>query len=386
MRASSVSIGISLLLGLFSCIDPYEPDIGEMQDLMVVNGYITDVPGEHRVEVSRTSPYNYPAYIPVEECVVRVEDNYGEGVTYEERSPGVYAADLDEPFLGVGKAYKLYVFTMDGKEYQSDYDSMLPCPKLENLVYKVEKRETENPLITHYGIQFYVDVKGGGNDSRNFLWKMEETFEYHSTYLIQYIWNDGDMIQFIPPTDSLYICYRTQSVKEVYTASTRYLAANELHGYPLNFVSNQTNKLLIKYSLLVRQYSLSEDAFLYWDRITRMLNESGGLYETQPSVTYGNTYNANDAEEKVLGYFYASQVKEKRLTTKERFDFPIPRPTCDLDTISSFSELQGGLYYLISLNEFLGVGPPYGTAHPACFNCRLRGGTTEPPEWWYDEK
>lgn len=373
------------LLNAFSCVDPYQPEIGEVQDLLVVNGNITDEPGEHIVEVSLSSPYNSPENIPVPGCVVHVEDNFGEGKTYLETSPGIYSANLDKPFLAVGKAYKLFVFTPDGGEYQSDYDSILPCPDFTSLEYRVEVSETEDPEKDYYGIQFYADSKGDGGDSRNFLWKLVEAFEYHSPYWIQYIWDYGDFIRFVPATDSLLRCYTTQQVKEVYTASTTYLLENELGDYPLSYVSNRTNKLRYKYSLLATMHSLSEDAFVYWDRITASQREGGSLYETQPSGLTGNIYNVIDPEEKVLGYFYASQPKSRRLTTKERFEFPIPTLTCSLDTVWDLNELSPDhFHYMISLSEMLS-GPPYGTGDRSCFNCLEHGGVLEAPEYWFDD-
>ena len=116
------------MLCTVSCIEPFQPEIKESQDMLVINGSISDKPGWHFVEISRSSAYNDPGFIPVKGCVVRVEDQNGRGVTYSEYQPGIYRADLDESFLGVNNAYKLYVYTQDGEEYQSDYDSLLACP------------------------------------------------------------------------------------------------------------------------------------------------------------------------------------------------------------------------------------------------------------------
>ncbi len=384
MQASKYLV-IGSLLCIVACIEPFQPEIRENQDLMVVNGVITDSPGMHYVEVSRASPYNQPAFIPVQGCVVQVEDDEGSGETYTEYGPGKYGALLDRPFLGPGKSYRVRVFTPDGKEYQSDFDPLLPSPRLDRLYFGIESQETEDPEKTYYGLQFYIDVKPEVGATRNVLWKLEETYEYTSSHLIQSIWDGRTLFEFIPATDSLYTCYKTQPVKELFTASTRNLVNNELTHYPLNYVSNQTTKLRIKYSLLVSQYSLSDEAFLYWDKIKSQMKETGGMYETQPSVSGSNIHNVNDPAEQVLGYFYASQVTEQRIIVKNTFNFNVPRLICPLDTVYSISELESRLYYLISFNPY-GGGPPYGTASPACFNCTMLGGTTEPPEYWNQDE
>ena len=373
-----------LLFFTVSCIEPFQPEIREMQELLVINGKITDQPGEHFVEVSRSSSYNEPGFIPVEGCVVRVEDNEGKGFTYSEYKQGGYRVDLDERFLGINKAYKLYVYTPDGEEYQSDYDSLLPCPAIDSLYFEVERQETNNPELTYHGLQFYLNVEGDKDDSRNFLWKLEESFKYVSPYYLQYFW-DGLVLHEFDPFVYKNICYKTLTIKELYTTSTIDLSANELSKYPLSYVSNKLPKLKWIYCLMVYQHSLSNDAFLYWEKMKNQSTGTGGLYERQPSSSDGNIFNANDEDEQVLGYFYASQIREKRILVENTFDFAIPNYDCSLDTIHDLAEFNSYPSYLIGLKEVPGgkrVGPPFGYAYQACFDCELSGGTTEPPDYW----
>jgi len=372
-----------ILLCTVSCIEPFHPEIKETQDMLVINGRLTDQPGMQFVDVSRASPFNEPAFIPVEGCIVRVEDKNGQGVYYHESLPGVYRADLDVPFLGVNKAYKLFVRTPNGQEYQSEYDSMFACPPIDSLYYQIETRETENPDVTYQGLQFYLDVKGKEGDTRNFLWRLEETFEYRTRYPIQYFWDGRRVQEYNLPPYSLSRCYMTNSIAKIYTASSRYLTTNELNGYPLNFVSEGTPKLLRKYSLMVIQYSLSDDAFLYWEKFKTLTSETGGLYEKQPASLGGNIYNVNDPEEQIHGFFYTSQEHERWIILKNTFGFYTRDYYCPIDTVDDvdFLHMEVGTY-MISLEPEEGVGPPYGSADQACFDCRLRGGSLEPPDYW----
>lgn len=373
-----------LLLCMYSCIEPFHPEIKESQDMLVINGSISDKPGWHFVEVSRSSPYNEPGFIPEKGCVVRVEDENGRGVTYSEYQPGIYRADLDESFLGVNNAYRLNVYTQDGMEYQSDYDSLLACPPIDSLYYEIELPVSDDPNITYLGgVQFYVDVKGERGDSRNFLWKLEETYEYHSYYLIQYLWENDSVYEFDPATDSLARCYTGGSILEIYTASSRYLVANELNKYPLNFVSAKFPQLRFEYGLLVTQYSLSDEAFLYWEKIRTLTDEEGSLYEKQPANADGNIHNVNDPEEQILGFFYASQEREKWIQLKRPFLMYILDAPCWLE-LANLDELESGSY-MVSVDED-GMGPPYGTGDKNCFDCRLLGGILEPPAYWQTDE
>lgn len=376
-------LSVLLMLTAWSCIDPFQPQIDESQDLVVINGRITDKPGGYTAEISRTAPYNDPGFKPIEDCTVRVEDDAGARVQYDNYGQGRYGAMLDKPFLAVNKAYRMVVTLQDGTEYRSAFDSLLPCAQIDSLYYRLETVGTEDPERNLYGIRFYIDVDGNEAASGNYLWQLAETYEYHATYLVQYIVEDDQVYDFTPYTDSLYVCYKSGNIREIFTTSTRDLTTNRLTAYPLNFVSNESVRLRHAYSLLVSQFSLSSQAYTYWDKIRNQQTGTGSLYDKQPSGSGGNFSNAADPEETVLGYFYASQVTQKRIMVREQFDFPIYHYNCRLDSVYYLEGLGPGAHYLESIS-MSGVGPPYGTSDPPCFNCLLRGGTTEKPDYWDD--
>ncbi|KPK87802.1 MAG: hypothetical protein AMS27_01350 [Bacteroides sp. SM23_62_1] len=359
-----------------SCIEPFEPAIEESQEVMVINGMITDQPGIHYVEISRATPYNEPFYHPVRGCLVIVIDETGDMIRYYEAESGKYYAYIPGYFLATGKSYSLQVYTSDQKEYRSDFDTLLPCPPIDSIYYEIEFRETSNPELPLAGIQFYMDMSGSSSDSRNFMWQLEETWEYWAAYFAHEIWWGGAFEKF--DTYDIFKCWEIHPIRKIYTATTRPLSVNAFKKYAFNFVSNRTDRLSVMYSLLVKQQSLTRSAYEYWEKMRVQSVETGGLYETQPSSTIGNIYNTNDPAEIVLGMFYATQQRTKRIMVKNEFDFQIPHITCELEPF------QGGFdfpYYLISISP-MGKGPPYLTADRICFDCRIKGGTNVKPDYW----
>jgi hypothetical protein len=377
---------LSILLGIFcsGCIEPFEPEVDEEREVLVIDGRITDLAGPQVITVSRSSPYNNPQFWPVTGCVVRVEDDSGEGITYSENGTGKYEAIPGQGFAAVGRSYKLIVSTPDGNVYESGYDSLLACAPIDSLSYKVEKQATSNPAVNYYGVRFYVDVKSSPGESRNYMWTYEETWEYLAYYPIQYVWDGVDFIEYTPYLQGYDICYMSHRIPEFQVGSSNLLQTSEIRQQPLYFVSNQTPRLEVKYSLNVLQYSLSYDAFLYLDRIKSQSSGDWGLYESQPSSPGGNICNVNDPEEKVLGYFFASQVKEKRIMVSENFDFRIARFDCPLDTAYLLGDFGDFYPYFMFSISFLGSGPPYAYSYKQCHDCTYRGGVTTKPEYWDD--
>ena len=168
-----------------------------------------------------------------------------------------------------------------------------------------------------------------------------------------------------------------------------------LHRYPrqskyvigfINYISERLPYLKYKYSLLVRQHSLSKEAFRYWESLRDQQEEDGGLYETQPIASGGNMYNVDDDTEQVLGYFFASQVHEKLIFVKHPSfftDYFCPMATIEREGLAeSYFDVW---MFLASLTR---ERPEYewGIADRECFDCRRRGGSTQPPAYWNNEE
>jgi hypothetical protein len=382
MPVNKWAILIVLMVLGTGCIEPFEPVIEESNEVLVIDGRITDQQGMQTISVSRSSPYNNPSFQPVSGCVVRVEDDLGHGITFLENAEGIYQSALEPDFLAVGKAYKLQVITPDDMVYESEYDSLLACAPIDHLSYKLEVQGTSDPDINYYGIRFYVDVIGSEEDSRNYLWTFEETWEYLAYHRIQYIWDGSELQDYTPQLHGYKICYLTDQLENYEVGSSSMMGSNEIHQQPLHFVSNTTPRLQEQYSLLLAQHSLSYGAFLYWDKMRSQSVDAGGLFETQPSRTTGNISNINDPEEKVLGYFFVSQVQEKRITVSEDFEFPIVGFDCPLDTANSLDDFGMNYPYIMYSLSVMGRGPPYAYSYKECHDCTYRGGVITKPDYW----
>lgn len=76
-----------------------------------------------------------------------------------------------------------------------------------------------------------------------------------------------------------------------------------------------------RYYLRIGQQSLSEGAYQYWQTVRTLTNNVGGVFDATPATLTGNLRNTNATGPLILGYFQASARRE-RLMYVNRFAPP----------------------------------------------------------------
>ncbi|MBN1199288.1 MAG: DUF4249 domain-containing protein [Bacteroidales bacterium] len=380
------SLNILVILGmplLFACIKPYNPVIdSNAASKYVVSGRVTNTEGWQEVQVSLSSPIESPEYIPVGSCWVTIFDDKGNLFAMEEYAPGLYRVWMDQQDLVPGTSYKVKVTTPDGEELESGFDRMPTGPPIDSVYYHIEDIPTTNPDISLTVMQFYVDLNAVGDYSQYYQWEIVETWEYEVAHPVEYYY-DGAFHEVKPPDYTNKVCWITQSVKNVFTVSTKNLSQNIYNQYPLQTVDGtSSSRLGIMYSTLIRQFALSERAYNYWDELRINSNEQGGLYEKQPFAIKGNLVNVSNPEKEVLGYFYAASE-----TTRRYFYHDVEGIVLDFHDQCYEEELFPYFWQSVNPREY----PVYyyynetgrlKILNRSCVDCRLQGGTTVKPDFW----
>lgn len=370
------------LLILAGCIKPYEPELkDDSVQKYVVQGMVSSVEGFQEVNVSITSPVDQPKYIGVSGCQVQIIDDLNQVFTLQDYSDGKYKVWMDQDVLIPGKSYKVIVHTPDGETIESSYDLMTSGPEVSDIYYEIKEIPTNDPGIVELGIQIYIDLNAQDDDSRFYNWKLNETWEYHSTYPLEFYY-DGEVQHVSPPDYSQMYCWTITDVDEIYTLSTQNLSDNSFVRFPLNFVENNTTRLGVLYSLLVYQTSLTQNAFTYWDQLRQNSEQDGGLYSSQPLAIKGNLRNITYPEKDVLGYFQASTLETKRIFVYPVEDLPLTfSNSCNPVLLrKGLVEIHPRDYpaYLMTIN---GNWSPI-LLNDECVDCEVRGGTTTKPNYW----
>jgi hypothetical protein len=364
------------LLFLVGCIEPFAPpEVANAPSYLVIDGFLNAGTGPSRIQLSRTqrvSDNNLPQ--PELFAQVSVEGDLGSNFAFTDTGNGIYY--LDAQILNPSEQFRLRITTAGGNEYLSEYTQIKVTPKIDSLVWRADPSQN--------GVQISLNTQDPSNQTRFYRWKYEETWEYRSTYqsLLEVI--DG---RIQTRKQDIYTCWKTERASNILLNSTIKQSQDILREHPLVFVKGNGQKLLVKYSILVKQYALTQDAFAYWTNLAKTTENTGGLFDPQPSQITGNVRCVNDPEELAFGYFSVTSLEEKRMFISFRdFDFthwfPNGRtPACDPpDTVSYGDAINTSKAILYQLppptSDFL-------VAPPSCTDCRLQGGgVLERPSFW----
>lgn len=379
-------LGIAFCL-LHSCEEPYTPDIkSNDENLLVVEGMITNLQGPYTVLLSKSSSPSKPFYSPATGYSVSIQDDAGYLEILSETNPGTYLTSV-EGIQGIaGRQYRILITTPDGKTYQSDFEVLNDPVNIDSVYAEIEYSPIEESPFQLPGFRFFVDARGAQKDSTCFMWKLEETYQYESDFKIYFSYYDR-ILHPVINKDTLKRCWRTEKITGFYLTNTFSLSSPKVERYPFHLVITDNRKLSIRYSLLTWQYIISNHAYAYLHQLREQNTESDELFTKQPYQLRGNIYNPIDNKETVLGYFLTAAATNKRIFIN-RPGYPIEMyyPKCELN-INDY-ENYGWM--------FLGPAPPASNplfvtedasgsralTNQACVNCLIKGGTTEKPEFW----
>ena len=404
---SAITLLAALLL--CTCIDPYNPKLTGYASVLVVDGLITDANTSYTVKLSRAFQDQNSTPSGVTDAMVSISDDTGNRIFLINKGSGVYKTD-SLAFKGTsGRTYILHVNTKEGEEYESDPCVMQPVPEIDRIYFSPDQQIINNGTVSLDGISIYLDSKAGDNN-QYYRWAFEETWKFKVPSPKKYDYNMADS-SFTAVAEIKEYCWKDKKSDDILISSNLSGQTGPMKKVPVYFIgSDQSDRLLIQYSILVNQYSISKKEYDFWNNL-KQINESGGdIFAKQPFTVISNIKNINNPAERVLGYFQVSAVSQKRIyisygeiaglnlplyqypcveLIKEPNDYPnsfmAPPPTWN-DLYSMFCVTSD--YYFVEPIFSSAAGGKTNIskmvfARPECANCELNG-TLKRPDFWVD--
>ncbi len=384
-------IYLTILLTAFGCKEKYvSPVVSPTTGYLVVEGMINAGGGQTQIILTRTSTLDNPVVIYEKGAKISVLGDDNSTVSLNESSAGIY---LSAPTVVLNNKvkYKIAIQTADGKTYQSDFSTVQATPTIDSVYWKRENN----------GVQFYVNTHDLANATQYYEWDFTETWEYHSP-LMQYFqyYQSGTrypnipyyQLKYIDPVFltfnmALYKCYTTQESSTIILSSTTNLTQNKIN-HPLNYIPAGSVKIGEVYSVLTRQYGISENKYRYLEKMKKNTEATGSIFDAQPSELVGNVHSTSNPSEIVIGFVDASMVQSKRSFIKntELKDWNYASP-CVISEIKnsedSITKVHNSLLpgTAAKYSPFGGI-LSYYFATPECVDCRILHGTNVKPSYW----
>jgi len=359
---------------IFGCITKFIPETNEEQNLLVIEGLITDQPEPYTIKLSWSIPVGINSGIrPLKGCKVTVQDDLGNNYLFSESAAaGLYISDK-ETFRGIiGRKYTMHINTNNATETHYSYESkqveMKNVPPIDSLFYEKITINEKTPYSgPEEGCQVYLNAFDPLGKCRYYRWDFLETWEFHLPYMV-----------------TNQICWISNTSTDINIKNTSVLAEDRITRLPVKYISNETDRLSVRYRIQVNQYSMNEDEYTYWEKMRDISQDVGSLYDITPSSVQGNIFCVEDPGEQVLGFFSVSAKTSERIYIDETFRGQVQLYNkCAADTVFNGEPIPG-------LNSFVWVivdnpmpPPPFKviTYDKGCADCTVRGTTTKPIFW-----
>jgi hypothetical protein len=306
MKKEWINIIYLLFSGWFlfaGCKERFEPDLPVMATgYLVVEGVINTGPGETKIKLSRSLQLGAEkgAAAPELKAQLQVEGSDETMYPLTEKGEGVYVTGGLN--LAAAVQYRLRITTAAGKDYLSDFTAVKKTPPIDSINWRREAN----------GLQLYVNAHDPQNNTRYYQWDYEETWEYLSAADAGYKWENGMVVERAPD-EHTYRCWGQAGATSLLLGSSAKLSQDIIYLSPLVFIPPASIKLSHRYSILVRQYALSRQAYEFLQMMKKNTETTGSFFDPQPSALKGNIRCLSNPDEPVIGYISACDVIEKRI-------------------------------------------------------------------------
>lgn len=395
----TVFIYLFILFAVIACKEIYESPVkATATGYLVVEGVINSGPGVTTITLSRTTSLDNRTIQYETGAAVSIEGEDNTTRVLSSRSDGHYdGVDLN---LNNATKYRLKIRTSDAKEFVSDFTAVRNNPPIDSISWK-----RESSGLQENGVQFYVNTHDPQNNTRYYQWEYVETWEYHAVYQSRVKYQIGNLpsgekrykaVYYSTRQNeydsSLYYCWQNFASTNLNIGSSAKLSNDQI-TQQLVFVPKASEKISVLYSVNVRQYSWSKEGYEFLERMKKNTEQTGSVFDAQPSAINGNIHCTTDPTEPVIGFVTICPIQEKRVFLENRALLPgwgYQPLACTQDTIKNISDtiIAYGLGKIPTNVPDCGMAicpteiTLFMAAQPACVDCALNGGTNTKPNFW----
>jgi hypothetical protein len=312
VRRSFQIISLFVFALFFSCVRKINPPIRQADSKLVVEGMITTDPAPYSIKLSYsgsfTNLYNlsqtFTKYY-ITDAKVTIEDDLGDSTPCEWIGLGTYQS-TDSNFVGIiGRTYILKIYLTNGKVYVSKPETITAVPPIDSLTIFHDTTHITDVRPDQFIISAHTHDQPGPKNY--YRWTA-------SGYIARKSWGGSCSFPYGPCGDPFSCLCHAQC--DVYSAdndvnilSDQLIDGREIVQPAFYVPIYWFGKDFVQ----VDQYSLSQDAYIFWQQYLAQTNRTGSVLDPEPAPLLGNIYNKSDSSDIALGFFSASAVATKKI-------------------------------------------------------------------------
>lgn len=391
---SNISAAIVfLLLNLIfaSCTEEIDFKTETFESALVVQANLTNETTLKKIVLSRTFAFEDDGPPPESNANVSVTDDLNTIYQFQESAISGTYFSITAFSATIGRQYTLNITTSDGRTYQSAAVTL----KGGTEIGRIYAERTINAQNVD-GVSIFLDSYDAANNSKYYRFEYEETYKIVSRYTSDKNFSIGanNQVVLVPKTEEETVCYNTAVSNNIALATTSSFGEDRLSRFPIRFLELENPKIGNRYSILVRQYVISREAYTFYETLRNFSGSESLFSQVQPGFITGNIQSTQNSNEKVIGFFEVATVSEKRIFFNYRNlvmdDIP---PTPFGGSCEAYRPPISALYSLVVSNAIkyfytagaddppeLGEGPYY-VLDSGCIDCRVFGSNIVPDFW-----
>jgi Domain of unknown function (DUF4249) len=364
-----------------SCKKPYAPPAIKVDNkFLVIDGaLISSLDSPSVFTLSRTTRLtdSTTSSSPEPGAQVSVEGSTGEVFNFTEQPNGIYKAD--HIILNNSNKYRLKIITSQGGQYASDFVEVKQTPPIDSVAWQQQN-----------DVMIYLYTHDPSNNTRYYRWEFVETWQYRAP-LESELGVENGLIYYVvrQPNDQKYNCWGTDYSTDILLGSSVALSEDVINKAPIATVLQNSVKINVRYSILVKQYAITDKAFQYLEILKKNTENLGSIFDAQPTQLTGNIHSIKNPSEVVIGYFTASSVQQQRIFISKnqvtQWNYVYPGRTCDQQIVID----QNPTNYLLYTYPDPEYSPYFFSGSTgivlnrvSCLDCTLQGGVNQKPSYW----
>jgi hypothetical protein len=382
---------LSLILSTAACKKAFTPEgiKSDNNQYLVIEGIVNNGIDSTFIKLSRTQKIDTVHNInPERNAVVSIESSTNHTYQLSETTAGTYAAAPMN--LDPAAKYRLRIKTSDNKEYLSDFVVVKNAPPIDSVGF-VAKSD---------GVDIYVNTHDATNSTHYYRWEYNEDWQFHSQYASTLYSNGVDGLKARDLSQEVHDCFGSDVSSDILVANSNNLTHDIIDHAPIIKISPTSEKIETKYSILVKQFALTSDAYTFWDNLQRNTQNLGSIFDILPSMNESNFHCLTNPNELVVGYLSVGTSTSKRIFITPNQLLPAYSAMypvgCKIDTafvnpphpgtIPIAELIPTNSPYVPILGLHLtppGTGPfdAYTYSTILCVDCTVRGSRTQPAFW-----